>query len=53
MGECIDRLIRFDDIRVMKLIEIIYYTIISFIITLIFTNLIEDDNLFPFAFKLS
>ncbi len=51
MGECIDRLIRFDDIRVMKLIEIIYFTIISFIITLIFTNLIEDDNLFPFAFK--
>jgi len=51
MGACIDRLIRLDGIRIMKLIEMIYYTLISFIITLTFTNLIEDDNLFPFAFK--
>lgn len=51
MNPCIERLTRFDNIRIIKLIEIIYYTIISFIITLIFTNILEDDNLFPYAFK--
>ena len=51
MKTCIERLMRFDNIRIMKLIEIIYYTIISFVITLIFTNLLEDDKLFPFAFQ--
>jgi len=48
---CFDRLIRFDSIRLFKLLEIIYYTIISFIITALFANLLENKNLFPFVFK--
>ena len=48
---CFERIIRVDDIRLFKLLEIIYYTIISFIITAIFTNLLENKNLVPFVFK--
>jgi len=48
---CYDRLIRFDSIRLFKLLEIVYYTIISFIITALFANLLENKNLFPYIFK--
>ena len=48
---CFERLIRLDSIRLLKLLEIVYYTIISFIITAIFGNLLENKNLFPYAFK--
>ena len=41
-----DRLIRFDSIRLFKLLEIVYYTIISFIIIyfLIFLNIMIMKN---------
>lgn len=48
---CFNRLIRFDNIRLFKLLEIVYYTIISFVITAVFTNLLENKNLVPFVFK--
>ena len=44
MGKCFDRLTRFDIIRGIKLLEIIYYTLISFIITLIITNFLKMIN---------
>lgn len=47
----IESLLRFDEIRLFKLIEISYYTIISFIITLIFSNIVEDDSILSFIFK--
>lgn len=34
-----------------KLIEIVYYTLISFILTLIVTNLLENDEIIPGIFK--
>ena len=47
----IENLLKLDDIRVFKLLEIIYYTIIAFTITLIIGNLLEDDNIMPYIFK--
>tara|TARA_B100000902_G_C27097183_1_gene806881 strand:- start:17 stop:448 length:432 start_codon:yes stop_codon:yes gene_type:complete len=47
----IERLLRFDSIRIFKLFEIFYYTILSFIITNIFTIIINDDNIFQYIFK--
>lgn len=49
--KCIERLTRFDHIRLIKLIEIIYYTIISLLITIVITNILEADNIIPFIFK--
>ena len=51
MVKCFDRLTRFDIIRGIKLLEIIYYTLISFIITLIITNFFENDKLISIVFK--
>lgn len=48
---CFKRIFRSDSIRLFKLFEIIYYTIISFIITLIVGNLVENDNYMPYIFK--
>lgn len=45
------RLVRFDDIRLFKLIEISYYTLISFVLTLITANILENDNYIPYVFK--
>jgi hypothetical protein len=50
-NKCVERLIRFDSIRIFKLIEIVYYTILSFIITNIFTTIINNDNILPYVFK--
>ena len=46
-----DRLIRFDSIRLFKILEIIYYTLLSFIITLIIANLLDDKDVASFIFK--
>ena len=43
-NKCIQRLIRFDSIRLFKLIEIFYYTIISFVFTVIFIISIEKSS---------
>ena len=51
MGKCFDRLTRFDSIRAIKLLEIIYYTLISFLITLIITNFLENDEIISIVFK--
>lgn len=51
MQSCIRRLIRFDSIRLVKLIEIIYYTLISFIMTLFITNILESDKIISSVFK--
>lgn len=48
-NKCIQRLIRFDSIRLFKLIEIFYYTIISFVFTVIFIISIEKS---PVNFKI-
>tara|TARA_A100001015_G_scaffold24226_2_gene27359 strand:+ start:76 stop:513 length:438 start_codon:yes stop_codon:yes gene_type:complete len=45
------RLIRMDDIRLFKLFEISYYTLISFILTLITANILENDKYMPYVFK--
>jgi len=50
MNSCLERFIRFDDIRIMKLIEIIYYTILSLVITIFTSNILESDSLY-FIFK--
>ena len=50
MNPCIERLTRFDDIRIMKLTEIIYYTLISLLLTIFTANLLESDSLY-FIFK--
>jgi hypothetical protein len=50
-NKCVERLIRFDSIRIFKLMEIVYYTILSFIITNIFTTIINNDNILPYVFK--
>jgi len=44
-------LMRLDSIRIFKLIEISYYAIISFIITLFIANIVEDDKYMPYLFK--
>ena len=43
-NKCIERLIRFDSIKLLKLIEIFYYTIISFIFTVIFIISIDKSS---------
>lgn len=48
-NKCIERLLRFDSIRLFKLIEIFYYTIISFVLTVIFIISIEKS---PINFKI-
>lgn len=48
---CFERIFRLDSIRLFKLFEIVYYTIISFIITLIVGKLVENDNYMPYIFK--
>jgi len=48
-NKCIQRLLRFDSIRLFKLIEIFYYTIISFVFTVIFIISIEKS---PINFKI-
>lgn len=50
-NKCVERLIRFDSIRIFKLMEIVYYTILSFVITNIFTTIINNDNILPYVFK--
>ena len=45
MGKCFNRLTRVDSIRLIKLLEIIYYALISFLLTLIITNILENDKL--------
>lgn len=49
--ECIEKITRFDHIRLFKLMEIIYYTLISMMITLIITNILEEDSIVPYVFK--
>jgi len=51
MNKCFKRLLRFDDIRLIKLLEIYYYTVISFLLTLTFTQILQNDNLVSFVFK--
>lgn len=46
-----NNLVRIDSIRAFKLLEIIYYAIIGFLITLVVANILEDDNYMPFVFK--
>ena len=47
----IESLFRFDSIRLFKLLEISYYSIISFSICLLFGNYLENDKLMPYIFK--
>ena len=47
----IESLFRFDSIRLFKLLEICYYSIISFSICLLFGNYLENDKLMPYIFK--
>ena len=47
----IESLFRFDSIRLFKLLEIFYYSIISFSICLLFGNYLENDKLMPYIFK--
>ena len=49
--KCIEKITRLDHIRLFKLIEIIYYTLISMMITLIITNILEEDSIVPYVFK--
>tara|TARA_B100000161_G_C33375431_1_gene335363 strand:+ start:177 stop:620 length:444 start_codon:yes stop_codon:yes gene_type:complete len=51
MGKCFNRLTRVDSIRLIKLLEIIYYALISFLLTLIITNILENDKLISTVFK--
>ena len=46
----IDNLLLLDDIRLFKLIEIVYYSLISFIITVILGNVLENDDYMPYFF---
>jgi hypothetical protein len=48
-NKCVERLIRFDSIRLFKLFEIFYYTVISFIFTIIFIISVEKLS---FNFKI-
>ena len=48
MNNDFKRLFRFDSIRLFKLLEICYYSIIAFILTLITIGIFEDDSIFPF-----
>ena len=47
MNNNLKRLFRFDSIRLFKLLEISYYSIIAFFLTLITINIFENDHLFP------
>jgi len=48
---CPKRIIKMDIIRLFKLLEIVYYTIISFIITFFVANFLENDKYMPYIFK--
>ena len=47
----INNLLRFDKIRLFKLLEITYYAIISLMITGLVTSILVNDNLVPYIFK--
>jgi hypothetical protein len=47
----IDNLLRFDKIRLFKLLEISYYAIISLMLTATITSVLVDDDLNPHFFK--
>lgn len=51
MRKDIENLLRFDGIRLFKLLEMSYYTIISFAVTLLFANILENDTYMPYVFK--
>jgi hypothetical protein len=51
MNKNIRSLLRFDNIRLFKLLEIVYYALISFFVTLLVANILEDDNYMPYIFK--
>ena len=46
-----DSLIRLDSIRFFKLLEITYYALIAFYITLFVANIVEHQNLVPYIFN--
>tara|TARA_B100000131_G_scaffold274107_1_gene275862 strand:+ start:2797 stop:3381 length:585 start_codon:yes stop_codon:yes gene_type:complete len=46
-----DSLIRLDSVRFFKLLEITYYALIAFYITLFIANIVEHQNLIPQIFK--
>ena len=50
-SSCSERIIRIDSIRFFKLLEIVYYTLISFIITMFVGKLVESDEYMPYIFK--
>jgi hypothetical protein len=47
----IDNLLRFDKIRLFKLLEISYYAIISLFVTGVITSVLVDDDLNPYFFR--
>tara|TARA_B110000967_G_C18892005_1_gene568050 strand:+ start:1358 stop:1810 length:453 start_codon:yes stop_codon:yes gene_type:complete len=51
MINSIERLLRLDSIRVNKIAELIYYMLIGFSITILFSNLLENDDYMPYVFK--
>mgnify|MGYP003682409577 FL=1 len=51
MNKNLESLLRVDSIRLFKLLEIVYYALISFFVTLIVANILEDDDTLPFIFK--
>ena len=51
MNKNVESLLRFDIIRLFKLLEIVYYALISFFVTLLVANILEDDNYMPYIFK--
>jgi len=51
MSNSTERLFRFDIIRLNKIVELIYYMLIGFVLTIIFANLLENDDFVPYVFK--
>lgn len=47
----VESLLRFDRVRLLKILEISYYAILSFLICLIVGNVLENDTLVPHLFK--
>ena len=45
MNTNFERLIRLDSIRISKIIELIYYMLIGFMITIIISNILEMDQI--------
>ena len=45
------KILQFDNIRLFKLLEMCYYSIISFLLVIIIANILENDHLFPYFFK--